>query len=75
MYLTTQIIRKQREEKKPKGDHSFQKRGEGVQRGMIMITDSLVIFFDGFPLECHKPVQHSLFYDRSISNRLGLVAP
>ena len=44
----TQLIKKHRQ-KKPKGDHSFKKRGGGrVRQGMIMITDSMGFFY-AFP--------------------------
>ena len=45
-YLNHPINQKTSRKKKPKGDHSFQKKGGGgVRRGMIMITDSMVIFY------------------------------
>ena len=37
-------LNKKTSQKKPKGDHSSQKRGGGVRQGMIMITDSMVFF-------------------------------
>ena len=37
-------IKKKRKEKGNIGNHSSQKRGGLVRRGMIMITDSMVIF-------------------------------
>ena len=43
-YLNHPINQKTLRKKKPKGDHSSQKRGGGVWRGMTMITDSMVFF-------------------------------
>ena len=43
-YLNHPINQKRRK-KKPKGDHSFQKKRGRVRRGMIMITDSMGFFF------------------------------
>ena len=51
-YLNHPINQKNIAKKKPKGDHSSQKRGGGDQRGMIMITDSMG-FFLSLPL-CFK---------------------
>ena len=48
-YLNNPINQKKTsQEKKPKGNHSSQKRGGWVRRGVIMNTDSMFVFFEAF---------------------------